>query len=99
MSFYPSLIDGKDVALSEPIDVLDPSTGKASASVAAGTAAYVHDAVAAATAAAGQWASTTLAGVELTFHDVKKSRHEPQKGLEGLSGYAQLKSVVVGIAS
>lgn len=35
-------------------------------------------------------------GVELPFGGVKKSGHGREKGLEGLLGYTQLKSVVVG---
>lgn len=58
MSFYPNVIGDKDVEGAHRIDVVDPSTGKPFASVAAGTATDVNAAVAPAAAVADEWAST-----------------------------------------
>lgn len=61
MDRYASVIGGKDVESADVIDVLDPATGQAFAQVPAAGKAEIDAAVAAAAAAAEDWARTTPA--------------------------------------
>jgi len=83
----PGIIDGKEIDGDDVFVDLDPSTGRQLAQVgqtcSAGSRVLLHESV--------------HGELELLFGGTRRSGYGAEKGFEGLLGYTQTKTVVVGI--